>query len=425
MIEKAWLRKNDALFYTAYLSLNGNPVSHVNPRVLASLIALLVVSNLQHAQAYFIPAQVKQVPVIRLLTNLENKEKNASKVSDRAMLEFQIGRLHSMAYALKTDQADVDRKPYGPPTPAQSKPAAEPDVPFYGNRILVTDYNQFEVKAATPDKTNAAHEELQKAITHLGQAVKLDPALVPAKLGLAWCLDQSGQPEKCLPLYREVFKSSWPKEKDKRGTMFRGTSVVVETGTYLQKILNPLKDAAELADIKKKCRYLESFGYAVTPLVIPLAPHLMADQLMQQKAVTFDLDGSGKRRYGAWPSNRAGWLVYDATGSKKITSGLQLFGQRTFWIFWDNGYEALQSLDDNQDGKLEGDELKGLVIWQDRNCNGISDAEEVQPLSAFGIQSLACTEYEEHNGMLSIERGVKFTSGETAQTYDWIVQESR
>ena len=49
----------------------------------------------------------------------------------------------------------------------------------------------------------------------------------------------------------------------------------------------------------------------------------------------------------------------------------------TFWIFWDNGYEALQSLDDNQDGKLEGDELKGLAIWQDRNCDGISDADLV------------------------------------------------
>jgi hypothetical protein len=253
--------------------------------------------------------------------------------------------------------------------------------------------------------------------------VRLDSTLAPAKLGLAWCLDQSGQKEKCLPLYREIFKWSW--EKEKNGAMdMRGASFTAETGMYLRKLLDPIKDKDELSDIDEKCKHVDKIPREITPLLIPLAPHLMADQLMQQKVVAFDLDGGGSRRYSAWPSAQAGWLVYDAAGSKKITSGLQLFGQKTFWIFWDNGYEALQSLDDNQDGKLEGAELKGLAIWQDRNCDGISDADEVQPLSAFGIQSLACEGYAEHNGMLRIERGVTFTSGETAQTYDWIVKES-
>ena len=40
-----------------------------------------------------------------------------------------------------------------------------------------------------------------------------------------------------------------------------------------------------------------------------------------------------------------------------ICSGLQMFGSYSFFLFWNNGYEALSALDDNQDGKLDGAEL--------------------------------------------------------------------
>jgi hypothetical protein len=67
-----------------------------------------------------------------------------------------------------------------------------------------------------------------------------------------------------------------------------------------------------------------------------------------------------------------------------------MFGNVTFWLFWETGYDALTSLDDNGDGVLTGDDLKGLAIWHDANGNGICDPGEVKPLSEYGIVALSC-----------------------------------
>ncbi len=99
----------------------------------------------------------------------------------------------------------------------------------------------------------------------------------------------------------------------------------------------------------------------------------------------FDADGSGLKRQWTWVTNDAGWLVYDPTGNGNITSSLQLFGNVTFWMFWENGYDALASLDDNGDGVLTGSEMNGLAIWHDVSHPGYSDPGEVKPLSAHGI----------------------------------------
>lgn len=73
-----------------------------------------------------------------------------------------------------------------------------------------------------------------------------------------------------------------------------------------------------------------------------------------------------------------------------VRSALQLFGNVTFWPFWENGYHALRSLDDDGDGQLAGDELRHLAIWRDGDANGRSTPAEVRPLAEWGIQSLSC-----------------------------------
>ena len=85
-----------------------------------------------------------------------------------------------------------------------------------------------------------------------------------------------------------------------------------------------------------------------------------------------DADGSALPRW-TWISSRAGWLVHDPRRTGEITSALQWFGNVTFWLFWENGYDALAALDDDADGELAGDELRDLAIWHDRNSTGTSE----------------------------------------------------
>jgi hypothetical protein len=99
-----------------------------------------------------------------------------------------------------------------------------------------------------------------------------------------------------------------------------------------------------------------------------------------------------------------------------------MVGAVTFWIFWDNGYQALAALDSDGDGALTGGELGGLAIWQDANSNGISEPGEVKPLAKHRITRLEC-DYQTHpTGIPFHPRGATFTDGSTRPTFDWTAE---
>lgn len=93
-----------------------------------------------------------------------------------------------------------------------------------------------------------------------------------------------------------------------------------------------------------------------------------------------------------WGANGGdGILAWDNDGDGKITSSKELFGE------WDvdgqkkfsNGYEKLAKyFDKDHNGKVEGDELNGLKIWEDRNGDGLTQKGELVELKDRGITSL-------------------------------------
>lgn len=92
-----------------------------------------------------------------------------------------------------------------------------------------------------------------------------------------------------------------------------------------------------------------------------------------------------------------GLLVWDVDNNGKIESSKELFGE--FDIDgkkkFSNGYEKLaHHFDKNKDGKVEGDELKGLKIWKDSNADGKVDAGELQELSQYNISSFDVKNYD-------------------------------
>jgi hypothetical protein len=271
--------------------------------------------------------------------------------------------------------------------------------------------------------------------------------VLPIHLGLAWTLDQAGKKQEAIGAYRRALQLAWKKEIDPDITLKEqitwswdqlrakhnplthpNKSISIGPGVcfsqeiigYLKKLLDPIKDAKEIAQLIADEKSLNSMGRSVTPILVPLDPHAAFPELVNSNAnVQFDLDGTGLVRRWGWITTNAAWLVYDHTGSRRITSGLQMFGQVTFWIFWRDGYEALSSLDDNGDGLLSGSELDGLCLWRDVNGNGICDPGEVRPVTDLGIISVDCHNQTAPNGMPFNPHGVTFRDGSTRATYDW------
>lgn len=353
-----------------------------------------------NVQARYAIVDTEKVPVARLLTNLEKQIQSKPKDLE---LRYALARVHSMAYALKIEQFDV-RKDNGRPFFG------------YGSRAWVT--TEPVRKTDRPEQASSAKEHLRKAIDQYRKAVEIDPKHLPSQLGLGWCLEQSGEKAAALAVYRIALPLAWERERSQDSIFER--SMTEEIARYMLPLLDPKKDAAEIKKIKGYTDVISKKGRAITPLAIPLQENAPLEELIDAEAgVVFDLDGSGLERRWGWITPKAGWLVYDATGRGQITSGLQLLGAVTFWIFWKNGYHALAALDNDGDGVLRDEELNGLAIWHDKNGNGVSDPGEVQPLAAWGITALSY-QYETHpTGIPYSPHGVHLQDGSARPSYDW------
>lgn len=391
-----------------------------------------------NGHARFARQQTTQVPIDRVFTNLQQR---LALDTNSYELTYYLARLHSMAYSTNLTTIPVITNNQAPQF---AWPGMDSGVP---ETVQVF---------KDPATRQQARQHLTNAITYYNRAIVLLKAstnlvdrswlVLPLELGLAWCFEQAGQTNDALKGYRRALKYAWKKEvtgdfdfkqwtKDvwndvrsrqnplrphNRGYIGPGVCYSQEIIGYLLKLLDPVKDADEIAQLKSDQKTLLTMGRAITPIFIPLTAGRFSDFVNPKAKVAFDLDGSGLKRKWGWITPKAGWLVYDSDGQGKITSALQMFGNVTFWIFWPNGYEALSSLDDNHDGVLSGDELRNLAIWTDRNSNGISEPGEVVPLRVLGIKSLSCTSEEGQNGMRWNPAGVSFTNGESRASYDWV-----
>jgi len=313
-----------------------------------------------------------------------------------------------MAYALKSNQIGVD---------------ALTQEPSFGNPPR--NVPEKVIKSDDQAQERIARQHLDQAIELYETALTLAPDDVLVRLGYGWSLERRERKSDAIAQYRRVIDQAWERDKDLNAIGPFGEPVTAETIDYLVELLDPEKDAGEIEALGKRRQRFDRLPRLITPIAIPLRDGLVAGDLVDPAvSVHFDADGSGLARDWTWISRDVGWLVWDPTGRGSISSGRQLFGNVTFWLFWPTGYEALRALDDDGDGELRGKELAGLAVWRDFNQNGLSEAGEVEPLSSLGIVALSCSYRRAASRELAAfsPRGVTFQDGATRPSYDLVLR---
>jgi hypothetical protein len=356
-------------------------------------------------------------PIRRLIENAESGVKISPEDADAWFL---LARLHSLAYASTSEQTYV----------------LDPD-------IKLSPFTPIQLPMQRPRENLKAETRahLLRSIDAFEKACELNPKEALHWLGFGWLLKEAGMCsikaqadgpikapqgnwfERAASAYRTAFHLSSVGDKG-RGWMLEEERVSVEAAKdlielYAKGYIKP--EPGKSSFLKRYVDKADKFPTNQTPIIFPVGAKKAFTDLESPKAsVRFDLDGSGLGRRWSWVTPNAAFLVWDPFKTGRITSGRQLFGNVTFWMFFRNGYAALASLDDNRDGELRGAELRFIAAWRDANSNGFSDPGEVRPLLSYGIVAIRVRAEGKRGRIWFNSVGLERGDGSTLPTYDWV-----
>jgi hypothetical protein len=352
------------------------------------------------------PAMRTNAPVERLVSNMSDYVKAHPRDADGYYI---LGRIHYTAFALNATEI---------PSNQESESNVHPGRPA----------GQTRDAAAIPEEQRATH--LKEALRLLKRAVALDPKNGLYELGLACVLEDGRRDwrEEAIAHYLSAYRLSIGEDQQRTRKPLNGLHSLVsyEAGnSYVQLVKERgIKDseAAAVKEIEEKTAAMEKLPRGpVSPIVLSLSSGARLDDLLAPALrIHFDLDGTGRDQTYSWLRPDAALLVWDPEHTGRITSGRQLFGNVTWWMFWENGYRALAALDDDRDGWLKGPELAGLALWFDHNQNGIADPGEVIPIEEAGVEALAVRADGWYGTSPMNARGVRLRDGRVLPTWDWL-----
>jgi hypothetical protein len=379
------------------------------------------------------------VPVGRLLTNVE------SYVEDHPgdpQGHFTLARIHSLAFA---DLAQA--------IPVYSGNRDDQSVPRIAR--FRSGQPQFGPTPGEPRKEDLI-VHLRESIRSFERALALDSDSALSHLGLAYVLergvvladevdgaDGGARPggrddrqvrerwrERALDEYHRAYQLAIAVDGTITEQPLEGLASLAsyEAGKAFVKLMTArgARDEIEkrrLAEVRQGIERLEATppSRSITPIILSLdTTRGLRDLLAARSWVRFDLDGDDRPEPRPWVLPTTGMLVWDPSRAGVITSGRQLFGSVTWWMFFTDGYRAMDALDDDRDGRLAGGELVGLAVWFDRNTNGVSERGEVVAIEELPIVSLATRATSIEEGSPANRSGMTLADGRVLPTFDWI-----
>jgi hypothetical protein len=373
------------------------------------------------------PQPVYEAPIDRALANVA-----AMTEVEAVQREQLLGRLNLLAYArddatftyiTENNQLspagsmlcnEVQPSRYGPPE--EGSPTFGPDdrcAAFY----FALGPQEVVPATVTAMPSAAALARLEAARTHYRRALELDEDNLRSRLGYAYVLDRLGRTNEARRELRCILRKGLPRLAGEQSE-WEDHAVLTETAAHLEHLATSRSDRAKMQRLRERLEASRPIMY-VTPIVVPLSDRPFDRIVDQGSDVEFDFAGTGDTRAQGWLTADAAWLVWDPEWRGEVRSGFDMIGQRTWSVFWSDGFEALRALDDNRDGELTGGELGGLSLWRDENRNGVSDPGEVLPANVHGIAALSVRGTATRPGLITAPNGVRFEDGRTRPLYDW------
>lgn len=125
----------------------------------------------------------------------------------------------------------------------------------------------------------------------------------------------------------------------------------------------------------------------------------------------------------SWISSKvdAGFIVLDKNKNGKVDSIEEMFGDRTVGPddrHSSDGFAALAKYDTNDDGLIDSQDqiFADLMIWKDKNSNGVTEKGELQSIQSIGLTSISLI--QEHLDRYRDEHG-NHVSGKSVATSVW------
>jgi hypothetical protein len=373
------------------------------------------------------PQPIFEAPIDRALENVA-----AMEGIEPAQREQLLGRLNLLAYARNDAQftyvtednrlnlagsvlcTEVRPSRYGP----------EPEgAPTYGpeDRCAAFEFQmgpwQETPEQAPTEASASAQARLEAARAHYARALELDPDNLRSRLGYAYVLDRLGRISDARRELRCILKKGMPRLRGETSE-WEDHAVLTEAAAHLAHLATSGSDRRRMENLRTRLEASRPMIY-VTPMVVPLSDRPFERLIDRGSDVAFDFAGTGDTRAQGWLTPDAAWLVWDPEWRGQVRSGFDMIGQRTWSVFWTDGFEALRALDDNRDGELTGGELGGLSLWRDENSNGVSDPGEVLPANVHGIAALSVRGSATRPGLMTAPNGVRFDDGRARPLYDW------
>jgi Ca2+-binding RTX toxin-like protein len=132
--------------------------------------------------------------------------------------------------------------------------------------------------------------------------------------------------------------------------------------------------------------YYKDAEEKVSPLLFDLDGDGLDLISVENSTAFFDLDNDGFVERVGWVGPDDGLLAIDLDENSLIEGRTELFGGSP-----SDGFASLRLLDSNADNVIDANdaEFSKLLVWRDLNGNGVSEAGELQSLTAASIASIS------------------------------------